>query len=185
MAVASPKLHGRAQWRAPSSLSRRGHCSHIQANCRGVEQGLSPQPPGTFSNPYGTTYSSPKLFDSQTEYHTSPTPPSKRGGTTLRRRFRTGANGCGAPNAGAGKLIWSLREPSGGNADWRRYCGQLAIRVCDGSGRPGGNDEDLEDNQSHSAIARTGIVGRRASDLMALSILRSAIYRSNGATRAS
>ena len=124
MAVASPKLHGRAQWRAPSSLSRRGHCSHIQANCRGVEQGLSPQPPGTFSNPYGTTYSSPKLFDSQTEYHTSPTPPSKRGGTTLRRRFRTGANGCGAPNAGAGKLIWSLREPSGGNADWRRYCAQ-------------------------------------------------------------
>jgi hypothetical protein len=28
-----------------------------------------PQPPGTFSNPYGTTYNSPRLFDSQGGYH--------------------------------------------------------------------------------------------------------------------
>jgi hypothetical protein len=29
----------------------------------------APQPPATFSNPYGTTYSSPRLFDSQGGYH--------------------------------------------------------------------------------------------------------------------
>ena len=28
-----------------------------------------PQPPGTFSNPYGTTFNSPKLFDNQGGYH--------------------------------------------------------------------------------------------------------------------
>jgi hypothetical protein len=28
-----------------------------------------PQPPGTFSNPYGTTFNSPKLYDSQGGYH--------------------------------------------------------------------------------------------------------------------
>jgi hypothetical protein len=28
-----------------------------------------PQPPGTFSNPYGTTFNSPKLFDNQGVYH--------------------------------------------------------------------------------------------------------------------
>jgi hypothetical protein len=28
-----------------------------------------PQPPGTFSNPYGTTFNSPKLFDNRGVYH--------------------------------------------------------------------------------------------------------------------
>jgi hypothetical protein len=28
-----------------------------------------PQPPGTFSNPYGNSYNSPKLYDSQGIYH--------------------------------------------------------------------------------------------------------------------
>jgi hypothetical protein len=28
-----------------------------------------PQPPGTFSNPYGTTLNSPRLYDSQGGYH--------------------------------------------------------------------------------------------------------------------
>src|SRR5215469_15496089 len=28
-----------------------------------------PQPPGTFPNPYGTTFNSPKLYDSQGGYH--------------------------------------------------------------------------------------------------------------------
>ena len=28
-----------------------------------------PQPPGTFSNPYGTTFNSPKLIDNQGVYH--------------------------------------------------------------------------------------------------------------------
>ena len=113
---------------------------------------------------------------------------SRRAGGAIWRR------GDGSGLARAARLLqvrespstWSLQEPGGGNAfDWRRYCGQLAIRVCDGSSLPGGSDEDLEDNQSHPAIARTGIVGRRADDLVALSVLRSAIYRSNGATRAS
>jgi hypothetical protein len=29
----------------------------------------APQPPGTFSNPYGNSFNSPKLFDSQGGYH--------------------------------------------------------------------------------------------------------------------
>jgi hypothetical protein len=39
----------------------------------------------------------------------------------------------------------------------------------------GGRYEDVEDNQSHSSIARASIGGRQAVDLMAMSILRSAI----------
>ena len=49
----------------------------------------------------------------------------------------------------------------------------------------GGRYEDVEDNQSHSSIARASIGGRQAVDLMAVSILRSAVYRSNPATEAS
>ncbi len=39
-----------------------------------------PQPPGTFSNPYGNSFNSPKLYDGQGQYHgnlnTNPYDPS-------------------------------------------------------------------------------------------------------------
>ena len=88
-----------------------------------------------------------------------------------------GATGCGAPNAGTRNLIWSFRERAA-LALWPGIV--LAInRQCEyaaGSCQQGNYCEDAEDNQSHSAITTAGIDGRRTSGLLALSILRSAVY---------
>ena len=70
----------------------------------------------------------------------------------------------------------------------RGYAHALALDLaCEYAAEPAtekGN-EDAEDNKSHFAISRAGISGGRPNDLvLALSILRSAVYRSNAATGA-
>jgi hypothetical protein len=57
-----------------------------------------------------------------------------------------------------------------------RPCDQPAMRKCSRFLPTGECREDAEDNQSHSAITTAGIDGRRTSELLALSILRSAVY---------
>ena len=88
-----------------------------------------------------------------------------------------GVTGCGAPNAGTRNLIWSLRERAA-LALWpgHRPCDHPAMRICSRFLPTGECREDAEDNQSHSAITTAGIDGQRTSDLLALSILRSAVY---------
>jgi len=70
----------------------------------------------------------------------------------------------------------------------RGYAHALALDLaCEYAAEPatGIGNEDAEDNKSHFAISRAGISGGRPNDLVvALSILRSAVYRSNAATGA-
>jgi hypothetical protein len=88
-----------------------------------------------------------------------------------------GATGCVAPerrNQKPDMVLWERAAL----ALWPGIV--LAInRQCEyaaGSCQQGNYCEDAEDNQSHSAITTAGIDGRRTSDLLALSILRSAVY---------
>ena len=61
-------------------------------------------------------------------------------------------------------VLWSLREPSGGLAfGWHRYCGQLPIRVCDGSGGPG---EAMRTSKTINRILRSQEPGLSAAGPM-------------------